>query len=159
MNNRFQIIENKTCDFIDTNNMNGCNQYSYGDAIDMLNEAYEKIAELNDRIDELEDDNTRYHLGTGKPEMKNPRYEITGCPTEIKDTSNNHYHWLELDDNVKEVCNILNDYDTKLEYEKRMHQKYKTECLHIHETIQTAYETEKTTMGKSILKQLIDTIK
>ena len=58
-----------------------------------LNQLYNKKRELEHRIDELEDDNTRYSLGTGKPVLENPQFKVTGCPTEILDTSNNHYYW------------------------------------------------------------------
>lgn len=76
--------------------------------IDKLNEYSEKIYELELRIDELEDDNQRYSLGTGKPVLENPQFKVTGCPYEILDTSNNHYYWLEMQENVKELCKEIN---------------------------------------------------
>ena len=54
--------------------------------IDKLNEYSEKTYELELRIDELEDDNQRYSLGTGKPVLENPQFKVTGCPYEILDT-------------------------------------------------------------------------
>ena len=76
--------------------------------IDKLNEYSEKIYELELHIDELEDDNQRYSLGTGKPVLENPQFKVTGCPYEILDTSNNHYYWLEMQENVKELCKEIN---------------------------------------------------
>ena len=76
--------------------------------IDKLNEYSEKTYELELRIDELEDDNQRYSLGTGKPVLENPQFKVTGCPYEILDTSNNHYYWLEMQENVKELCKEIN---------------------------------------------------
>jgi len=76
--------------------------------INKLNEYSEKIYELELRIDELEDDNQRYSLGTGKPVLENPQFKVTGCPYEILDTSNNHYYWLEMQENVKELCKKIN---------------------------------------------------
>lgn len=76
--------------------------------IDKLNEYSEKTYELKLRIDELEDDNQKYSLGTGKPVLENPQFKVTGCPYEILDTSNNHYYWLEIQENVKELCKEIN---------------------------------------------------
>lgn len=76
--------------------------------IDKLNEYSEKIYELELHIDELEDDNQKYSLGTGKPVLENPQFKVTGCPYEILDTSNNHYYWLEMQENVKELCKEIN---------------------------------------------------
>lgn len=76
--------------------------------IDKLNEYSEKTYELELHIDELEDDNQRYSLGTGKPVLENPQFKVTGCPYEILDTSNNHYYWLEMQENVKELCKEIN---------------------------------------------------
>ena len=76
--------------------------------IDKLNEYSEKIYELKLHIDELEDDNQKYSLGTGKPVLENPQFKVTGCPYEILDTSNNHYYWLEMQENVKELCKEIN---------------------------------------------------
>lgn len=76
--------------------------------IDKLNEYSEKTYELELHIDELEDDNQKYSLGTGKPVLENPQFKVTGCPYEILDTSNNHYYWLEMQENVKELCKEIN---------------------------------------------------
>ncbi len=76
--------------------------------IDKLNEYSEKIYELELHIDELEDDNQKYSLGYGKPVLENPQFKVTGCPYEILDTSNNHYYWLEMQENVKELCKEIN---------------------------------------------------
>lgn len=76
--------------------------------IDKLNEYSKKIYELELHIDELEDDNQKYSLGTGKPVLENPQFKVTGCPYEILDTSNNHYYWLEMKENVKELCKEIN---------------------------------------------------
>ena len=84
-------------------------EYYYAlDMIELLNAQHETITRLKDRIDDLEDDNERYCLGEGKPVLENPRFKVTGCPYEIKDTSNNHYYWLEHQENVKEMCRVLN---------------------------------------------------
>ena len=76
--------------------------------IDKLNEYSEKTYELELHIDELEDDNRKYSLGYGKPVLENPQFKVTGCPYEILDTSNNHYYWLEMQENVKELCKEIN---------------------------------------------------
>lgn len=76
--------------------------------INKLNEYSEKIYELELHIDELEDDNQKYSLGYGKPVLENPQFKVTGCPYEILDTSNNHYYWLEMQENVKELCKEIN---------------------------------------------------
>lgn len=76
--------------------------------INKLNEYSEKIYKLELRIDELEDDNQKYSLGDGKPVLENPQFKVTGCPYEILDTSNNHYYWLEMQENVKELCKEIN---------------------------------------------------
>lgn len=72
------------------------------DLIDLVNELHRKNVRLQDRIDELEDDNTKYSLGEDKPVLKTPRFQITHCPTEIKDTNTNRYYWLELNDMLNE---------------------------------------------------------
>ena len=48
MSERYQIVEQKGVDFIDTQNMTGCNTYCYGDAIDMLNGLTEENRQLKE---------------------------------------------------------------------------------------------------------------
>ena len=103
------------------------------DAVNLLNE-------YQDRIDELEDDNQKYHLGKGQPLPENPRWKQTLCTAEIHDTLNNHFYWLELDGNVEEICRILNNYER------------------IKDTIKEAYTNERTALGKSVLRQLLEKI-
>ena len=73
-----------------------------------LNELHNKNIELQNRVDELEDDNKWYSLGLGKPIPENPRFKVTDCPYEIQDTYTNRYYWLEDHDNVKSLCRLLN---------------------------------------------------
>lgn len=77
--------------------------------VDLLNEQDEEIKELKDRIDKYRDDNERYSFNTGGIKPESPRFKVTSCTTEILDTTNNHYHWLEMEGNVEEICKILNE--------------------------------------------------
>lgn len=77
--------------------------------VSLLNKQQEEINLLQDRIDELEDDNEKYSLGCEDIILENPQFKVTSCPTEIKDTSNNHYYWLEHEGNVKALCQVINE--------------------------------------------------
>ena len=99
--------ENKGCTFSGINDKWNCKRI-----VNVLNKQNEIIQKQNDQISTYCDDNERYSLGVDEPvKLKNPRFEPTGCDTEIKDTSNNHYYWLELSENVKAVIDLLNELD------------------------------------------------
>lgn len=119
---RFVILERKDVEYIfDTENTPAFwnpntdmveligDSLSEAEIIDLLNQLNDKNNELEDRIDKLEEDNVRYHLGRGEPQLEDPRFIVTTCPYEICDTMNNHYYWLEMKENVKEVCRVLNE--------------------------------------------------
>ena len=78
-----------------------------------LNDAVKLLNKYENRIDELEDDNQKYSLGEGQPEPENPRWKLTNCTSEIQDTKNNRFYWLELDGNVKAICDKLNQYEKR----------------------------------------------
>ena len=106
-------------------------QISLGDAVDLLNK-------YQNRIDELEDDNQKYSLGEGKPEPENPRWKITGCNTEIQDTQNNRFFWLEQSGNVGAICDQLNWYEKRLQEKDNLLRK----TLKVNETLQKALQKE-----------------
>jgi hypothetical protein len=58
---------------------------------------------------------------------------------------------IDTEDNRELPAEELTD---RLNHETRMHKKWKNECLQIHEQIDIAYQTERTALGKSVLKQL-----
>lgn len=62
---------------------------------------------------------------------------------------------IDTEDNRELPAEELTD---RLNYETRMHQKWKKEALHIQEQIDIAYQTERTQLGKSVLKQLKEAI-
>ena len=74
---------------------------SEAEIIDLLNQLNDKNNELEDRIDKLEEDNVRYHLGRGEPQLEDPRFIVTTCPYEICDTINNHYYSLS---GIRRIC-------------------------------------------------------
>lgn len=91
-------------------------KYDFEEVVEVLNSLNDKNNELQDSIDKYRDDNTRYSLNVDEPiEVENPRFKKTGCDTEIKDTFNNHYYWLELKENVEAIIDLLNELheDTK----------------------------------------------
>ena len=99
------------------------------DAVDLLNK-------YQDRIDELEDDNQKYSLGEGTPAPENPRWKLTNCTSEIQDTKNNRFYWLELDGNVEAICDKLNQYEKRLCEKDALLKK----TLHVNETLQKALQ-------------------
>lgn len=119
---RFRILERKGLEYIfDTENTPAFwdedvdfiellgDSLSEQEIVDLLNKQDEEIKELKDRIDKYRDDNESYSFNTGKIKPENPRFKVTDCSTEILDTTNNHYHWLEMEGNVEEICRILNE--------------------------------------------------
>ena len=73
---------------------------------------------------------------------------------------------------VEHIVDLLNELDSEnielkkvLQYETQMHNKWKTECItetqennRIKNTINEMYETERTQLGQSVLKQLLEAI-
>lgn len=94
------------------------------------------------------------------------RYIIDDAGTLIDIETRNTY------DYVNEVCELLNGYDKVNEnlskvlvHETEMHRKWKNECANeiqennrIKNTIREMYENERTELGKSVLKQLMEAI-
>ena len=62
----------------------------------------------------------------------------------------------ELEEDLQRL--IRTDCQKTLAYERSMHLKWKNEALHIQEQIDIAYQTERTALGKSVLKQLKEAI-
>lgn len=106
-------------------------QISLEDAVDLLNK-------YQDRIDELKDDNQKYSLGEGTPAPENPRWKLTGCDTEIQDTQNNRFFWLERPGNVGAICDQLNWYEKRLLEKDDLLRK----TLKVNETLQKALQKE-----------------
>ena len=83
---------------------------------------------------------------------ENKRWIVDDAGTLIDMQTRNTY------DYVSEICPILNRYEAIL--------KTKNETIKFHvdgynkviDTIKEAYETERTALGKSVLKQLLDNI-
>lgn len=46
----------------------------------------------------------------------------------------------------------------RLNYETRMHSKYKKECLNLHEKLDIAIQSERTALGRSVLKQFAESL-
>ena len=87
---RFVILERKDVEYIfDTENTPAFwnpntdmveligDSLSEAEIIDLLNQLNDKNNELEDRIDKLEEDNVRYHLGRGEPQLEDPRFIVT----------------------------------------------------------------------------------
>ena len=103
-----------------------------------LNDAVKLLNKYENRIDELEEDNQKYSLGEGQPEPENPRWKLTNCTSEIQDTKNNRFYWLELDGNVEAICDKLNQYEKRLCEKDALLKK----TLHVNETLQKALQKE-----------------
>jgi hypothetical protein len=98
-----------------------------------------------------------------------------------------HFDWLQwhiykdgeffievtnCEEDAKMLCELLNELDSEntelkkvLQYETQMHRKWKTECTNeikennkIKNTINEMYNNERTYIGKSTLKQLLEQI-
>ena len=80
------------------------------------------------------------------------RYIIDDCGTLIDTKTRNTY------DYVSEICPLLNRQDTLLKQKEKQIKFHVDGYNQLINTIQEAYETEKTDMGKSILKQLLNNI-
>lgn len=78
------------------------------DLLDLVNELHRKNVILQDRIDELEDDNEKYSLTVEKLGRMDNRFEITNCEAEIIDNKTNRAYWLEHEKNVEGIVELLN---------------------------------------------------
>jgi len=94
----------------------------------------------------------------------------------LEDHKEGSYHIGEIgnvDVNcLNDIADRLNELDSEntelkkvLQYETQMHNKWKTECTNeikennkIKNTIKEAYNTERTDLGRSVLKQLLEAI-
>lgn len=84
------------------------------DLLDLVNELHRKNVILQDRIDELEDDNEKYCLTVEKLGRMDNRFEITGCESEIIDNKTNRAYWLEHEMNVEGIVELLNQLNKEI---------------------------------------------
>jgi len=101
--------------------------------------------------------------------MTEKRFRLNDGINNFTDTVNGKQY---SEHNLDEIVELLNELDSEntelkkvLQYETQMHNKWKTECTNeikennkIKNTIKEMYETERTQLGQSVLKQLLEAI-
>ena len=105
--------------------------------------------------------------------MSEKRFKIADYPSDIEDTvTGKKYAMSSYNTHMEIICDLLNELDSEnnklkkvLQYETQMHNKWKTECTNeikennkIKNTINEMYNNERTYIGKSTLKQLLEQI-
>lgn len=81
----------------------------------MMNQNYD----LQNHIDELEDDNDKYHKSLEKLEDYTKRFIPTKCTNEFKDCKTNRYYWLDYEGNFTGALELMNLLDCENEQLKQ----------------------------------------
>ena len=111
---------------------------------------------------------------------ENNRFEIGMLKNYVNDNKTNYCYVLEVTSDARHLCNLLNQLNNKneqlksrVEYLERkidrerisyqkQHEKWEEEIQkeneYIKNTIQEAYNSERTQIGKSVLKQLMENV-
>ena len=84
--------------------------------------------------------------------MTEKRFTTNGY--KIYDTFHDGTHWLVTE--VEEIVEILNNLDTKARERSKALSKLQKENEQLKNNIKEAYENERTALGRSVLKQLIE---
>ena len=86
--------------------------------------------------------------------MTEKRFTTNGY--KIYDTFHDGTHWLVTE--VEEIVEIMNNLDTKARERSKALSKLQKENEQLKNNIKEAYNNERTMIGKSVLKQLMETI-
>ena len=103
---------------------------------------------------------------------ENNRFEIGMLKNYVNDNKTNYCYVLEVTSDAKHLCNLLNQLNNKNEQlkstintlthdntkMKKVLNTTKKENEYIKNTIQEAIHNERTAIGKSVLKQLLEQI-
>ena len=76
----------------------------------------------------------------------------------IYDTFHDGMHWLVNEVEAEEIVEIMNNLDTKARERSKALSKLQKENEQLKNNIKEAYNNERTMIGKSVLKQLMETI-